>query len=72
MIKLVQSPSLAEVKRQRILAILTLRRLATHFREPTFLNLESSHLGQWCVQCIQSSVRELRIAAGYVFVPDQS
>lgn len=63
----VRSPLLAETKRQRILAMLALRKLATHFRGSQFLNIESSSLGQWCVQCLQSSVRELRIAAGYVF-----
>lgn len=41
-----------------------LRRLALHCDDPGFLNLETSSTGQWCIQSLNSSVRELRIAAG--------
>ncbi|GAB0136223.1 hypothetical protein EsDP_00004534 [Epichloe bromicola] len=36
----------------------------SHCEDPMFLNLETSAPGQWCLQALNSSVRELRIAAG--------
>lgn len=44
--------------------MLSLRRLVVHCEDPTFLNLENSGPGQWCLQALNSSLRELRIAAG--------
>lgn len=41
-----------------------LRRLVLHCDDPGVLNLETSGLGQWCIQSLNSSVREVRIAAG--------
>lgn len=41
-----------------------LRRLVLHCADTAVLNLETSLLGQWCLQSLSSSVRELRIAAG--------
>ncbi|KAK3330577.1 hypothetical protein B0H66DRAFT_579779 [Apodospora peruviana] len=59
--------SFAESTRPRILAMLALRRMARHMRRsknPEFWDLEHSGPGQWCLQSLQSSIRELRIAAG--------
>ena len=44
--------------------MLALRRLIAHCCDADFLNLEASGAGQWCLQSLTSSIRELRIAAG--------
>lgn len=44
--------------------MIALRRLVHHCDEPSFLNLETSGAGQWCLQSLNSSIRELRAAAG--------
>lgn len=44
--------------------MLSLRRVIAHTDDPDLYNLETSELGQWCLKSLQSSVRELRIAAG--------
>jgi serine/threonine-protein kinase ATR len=61
---LVKSPIFHDSKRSRVLAMIALRTFATHYTDNEFLDLEASSLGQWCLQSFQSSVRELRIAAG--------
>lgn len=57
-------PEFEESKRPRLIGMLALRAFAMHFKDPTFLNLETSVLGQWCIKSLRSSIRELRIAAG--------
>jgi hypothetical protein len=52
--------------RPRVLAMVTLRRFTTHFHNHDFMDLMTSPLGQWCVASLNSSSRELRVAAGYV------
>ncbi|KAF4984272.1 hypothetical protein FZEAL_484 [Fusarium zealandicum] len=64
--KIVQLPSLAESRGPRVAAMLALRRLILHCDDAEILNLETSALGQWCLQSLNSSLRELRIAAGRV------
>lgn len=64
--KLTQSPHFIELRRTRILAMFALRRFAHHVDTPTFLDLNTSLLGRWCVRSLTSSLRELRIAARYV------
>lgn len=44
--------------------MVALRRVILHARDAEVLDLEKSVLGQWCLQALQSSLRELRIAAG--------
>lgn len=44
--------------------MISLRRLVLHCNQAGFLNLETSIPGQWCIQSLNSSIRELRIAAG--------
>lgn len=61
-VKVKESP--AFTGRSRVLAMVTLRRFTTHFYNSDFVNLMTSSLGQWCVQSLNSSSRELRIAAG--------
>jgi serine/threonine-protein kinase ATR len=62
--KLVQSASFLDSRRPRVLAMFALRRFAVHEDTPSFLDLQVSLLGQWCMRSLKSSVRELRIAAG--------
>lgn len=61
---MIQMESFLNSKRPRIAAMQALRRLAIHCDDPSFLNLETSATGRWCIQSLNSSVRELRIAAG--------
>lgn len=44
--------------------MIALRRIILHTHNPEMLDLEKSALGQWCLQALQSSLRELRITAG--------
>ncbi|KAJ4263990.1 serine/threonine-protein kinase M1 [Fusarium torreyae] len=64
--KLIRLPILAESRRPRVAAMMALRRVIVHCDDAELLNLETSVLGQWCLQSLNSSVRELRIAAGRV------
>ncbi|KAI9640177.1 serine/threonine-protein kinase M1 [Ciborinia camelliae] len=61
---LVKSPAFHESRRPRVLAMVAVKAFAIHFRDEEFFNLETSVIGQWCLKSLQSSVREMRIAAG--------
>ncbi|KAF7872002.1 uncharacterized protein EAF02_009107 [Botrytis sinoallii] len=61
---LIKSPAFHESRRSRVLAMIAVKAFAIHFRDEEFLNLETSAVGQWCLKSLQSSMRELRIAAG--------
>ena len=61
---LVEAPSFLETKRLRVQAMITLTRFTSHFKDDEFLDLKVSQLGQWCLQSLKSSIRELRVAAG--------
>src|SRR5699024_2089042 len=58
----IQLPSLQETRAPRVAAMISLRRLLQHSNE--LLDLEQSALGKWCLQSLNSSIRELRVAAG--------
>jgi serine/threonine-protein kinase ATR len=62
--KIIKLPSFLESKRPRVFAMVALRRIAKHSTETEYWDLEKSGPGQWCLQSLHSSVRELRIAAG--------
>ena len=62
--RLIRLPTFLDSRRPRIAAMQILRRLVLHCDDPELLSLETSGLGQWCIQSLNSSVRELRIAAG--------
>ncbi|KAF5250172.1 hypothetical protein FANTH_4592 [Fusarium anthophilum] len=64
--KLIRLPALAESRRPRVAAMLAVRRVILHCEDTELLNLETSGIGQWCLQSLNSSMRELRIAAGRV------
>lgn len=63
-LNLTQFGPFIDSKRPRIAAMIALRRLALHCSDAELLDLEKSSLGQWCLQSLNSSVRELRIASG--------
>lgn len=62
--RLIGLPSFLESRRPRVVAMIELRRVILHSADAEVLDLEKSALGQWCLQALQSSIRELRIAAG--------
>ena len=63
-IEIIKFPAFLGSMRPRITAMIILRRMARHWRNAELLDLEKSEAGQWCLQSLRSSVRELRIAAG--------
>ena len=62
--KLVKSPAFLDSRRPRVLGMICLKRFTFHFNNQEFVDLEVSPLGQWCLQSLRSSIRELRVAAG--------
>ena len=64
--KLVKTPQLQRSTRPRIAAMAALRRLLFHTASISHLNLSKSTFGQWCMQALHSSIRDLRLAAGLV------
>lgn len=62
--KLICLPEFRESRRPRVVAMIALRRIITHSKSSDMLDLEKSAIGQWCLSTLQSSLRELRIAAG--------
>ncbi len=61
---IVKLPNFLESRRPRVFAMVALRRIARHSTHGEFWDLEKSGPGQWCIQSLHSSIRELRIAAG--------
>ncbi|KAK4155321.1 hypothetical protein C8A00DRAFT_42044 [Chaetomidium leptoderma] len=62
--RVIKLPSFLESRRPRVFAMISLRRLVRHSTNGELWDLEKSVPGQWCLQSLQSSIRELRIAAG--------
>lgn len=52
-----------ELRQPRISALLALPRLASHLSQDTEFDLAQSTLGQICLNALQSSNREIRVAA---------
>ena len=65
-ISLIKLPKTSKLRRPRVAAMLALKRLLSHTVKEEHLNLTTSAFGQWCLQALHSSTRELRIAAGLV------
>ncbi|ETS84314.1 hypothetical protein PFICI_02339 [Pestalotiopsis fici W106-1] len=59
----VDMPDFNVLRRPRVAAMTTLRRLVTHSPDSDFLDLETSTIGLWCMKSLSSSNRELRIAS---------
>ncbi|KAK1971971.1 phosphatidylinositol 3 [Colletotrichum sublineola] len=62
--KLIHLDSFKESRRPRVVAMIAMRRIINHADITQLIDLETSPLGQWCLQSLHSSVRELRIASG--------
>jgi serine/threonine-protein kinase ATR len=62
--KVIRLPSFLESRKPRVTAMIALRRIARHSTDGDLWDLEKPGPGQWCLQSLQSSIRELRIAAG--------
>ena len=65
-ISLIKLPKTHRLRRPRICAMLALKRLLSHTLKEEYLDLKTSAFGQWCLQALHSSTRELRIAAALV------
>lgn len=50
----------------RVRAMLAVRKLVAHSSRSNYLDLAASFCGKWCLQSHCSTLRELRIAAGYL------
>lgn len=61
---LIKSPEAQKSRQSRVAAMVAAGRVLSHSNDEQYLNLATSTLGQWCLQALQSSLRELRIAAG--------
>jgi len=66
---LMKLPKIQKYPRPRVTAMLALKRLLSHTANMDHLNLTTSPFGQWCLQALHSSMRDLRIAAGSVNRP---
>ena len=53
-----------ESRQPRVSAMLAIRKLIYHCEDLNFVDIEVSTSAQWCLQSLNSSIRELRIAAG--------
>jgi serine/threonine-protein kinase ATR len=62
--KLLSHEPFLNSQRLRVSAMVSVRRLIVHIDNHGVYALESSDIGQWCLQSLTSSIRELRIAAG--------
>lgn len=62
---IVRFPVFLESKRPRVVAMISLRKILRHSPDLQFRDLQGvGGPGQWCTQSLQSSIRELRLAAG--------
>lgn len=68
--KLMNMPRTQKHRRPRVAAMLALKRLLSHTSNVDYLDLATSPFGQWCLQALHSSIRELRVAAGSVNIFD--
>lgn len=59
-------PRLSRTPGPRIAAMVTLRRILMHSPNLTHMHLSSSASGEFCLHSLRSSIRELRVATGYV------
>jgi serine/threonine-protein kinase ATR len=62
--QLVDSPELQKSKHLRVISMGTVQACLERITESSLLDLGNSRLGQYCLRSLQSSLRELRLAAG--------
>lgn len=65
-VNLIKVPRTQNYRQPRVAAMMASKRILSHVTDANPLNLASSSLGQMTLQALHSSVRELRIAAGYI------
>ncbi|OJD13407.1 hypothetical protein AJ78_06141 [Emergomyces pasteurianus Ep9510] len=58
------TPVLQGTRKPRIAAMFAIRNVVMHDPQSENVRLQSSPLGEWCLQSFRSSLRELRVAAG--------
>jgi serine/threonine-protein kinase ATR len=58
-------PRLTRTPSLRITAMTTLKRTMLHAPNSTYSQLISSVFGEFCLQSLRSSIRELRVVTGY-------
>jgi serine/threonine-protein kinase ATR len=63
---IVNDPEFRRSRKPRILAAQAMHRIINHLSDAGFLALGTSPFGPWLMRSLQSSVRELRLAAAYV------
>ncbi|KAL7276740.1 serine/threonine-protein kinase M1 [Rhizina undulata] len=61
---LLKLDSFQESTKVRVWGVMSVKRLLNHTQDLAHLNLAEAGLGKWCVNALQSSRRQLRIAAG--------
>ena len=66
-VNILKLSSSRESRRARVITMVALKRLAKHNPDSSFLDFETTVQGQWCLDSLKSSTRELRIAAGRTF-----
>lgn len=59
-------PKLTRIPGPRIAAMVSLRRILMHSSSLNQMHLSSSAPGEFCLHSLRSSIRELRVATGYV------
>ena len=64
LISIFKLPEFQRSNRPRVTAMVAVRKILLHCVEPDQLNLKASVFGQWALQCLRSSSRDLRVAAG--------
>jgi serine/threonine-protein kinase ATR len=64
MTELFESQDFQLSDRNRVLAVLAIRSIVMHNRNPNELELGKSFLAECCLKYLHSSSRELRVAAG--------
>ena len=62
--QLCQSPEVHSSGKNRVLAVLAIRSFIMHTRAAVYVDLSNSFFAEWCLKCLHSSLRELRVAAG--------
>jgi serine/threonine-protein kinase ATR len=62
---IIKLPAFLTSRRPRVVAMISLRRILRHSTDTDLWDLQrAGGLGRWCTQSLQSSIRELRLAAG--------
>jgi serine/threonine-protein kinase ATR len=64
--RLLETPDLRNDQRPRVLSAIAVKALVQRTEDAAYTALETSQFGKYCLAGINSSLRELRIAAGYL------